>query len=77
MNKKVRIGALISGSGTNLQAIIDGCERGTISGQVVFVGSDNPDAAGLERARNRFSPLPSPFTSMCGQRLPSDTLLGA
>ena len=51
MNKKIRIGALISGSGTNLQAIIDGCERGTISGRMVFVGSDNPDATGLERAK--------------------------
>jgi len=51
MNKKIHIGALISGSGTNLQAIIDGCEDGKISGQMVFVGSDNPDAAGLERAK--------------------------
>jgi phosphoribosylglycinamide formyltransferase-1 len=57
MNKKIRIGALISGSGTNLQAIIDGCERGTISGQVVFVGSDNPDAAGLERAKQSRIPI--------------------
>ncbi|MGD8763156.1 MAG: phosphoribosylglycinamide formyltransferase [Desulfobacteraceae bacterium] len=57
MNKKIRIGALISGSGTNLQAIIDGCERGTISGQMVFVGSDNPDAAGLERARQSRIPI--------------------
>jgi phosphoribosylglycinamide formyltransferase-1 len=56
MNKKIRIGALISGSGTNLQAIIDGCERGTISGQMVFVGSDNPDAAGLEKAKQRRIP---------------------
>jgi len=48
--KKIRIGALISGSGTNLQAIIDACEGGQIDGQVVFVGSDNPEAQGLERA---------------------------
>lgn len=51
MSKKIRIGALISGSGTNLQAIIDGCERGTIFGQMAFVGSDNPNAVGLERAK--------------------------
>jgi phosphoribosylglycinamide formyltransferase-1 len=57
MNKKIRIGALISGSGTNLQAIIDGCERGTISGQMVFVGSDNPNAAGLERAKQSRIPI--------------------
>lgn len=50
MDKKIRIGALISGSGTNLQAIIDSCESGKIDGKMVFVGSDNPDAYGLERA---------------------------
>lgn len=46
----IRIGALISGGGTNLQAIIDACEAGKISGQMVFVGSDNPKALGLKRA---------------------------
>jgi len=50
MQKKINIGALISGSGTNLQAIIDACEKSTIDGQMVFVGSDNPEAKGLERA---------------------------
>lgn len=48
----IRIGALISGGGTNLQAILDGCVAGAISGDVVFVGSDNPDAAGLQRGAN-------------------------
>ncbi len=37
MGKKIRIGALISGGGTNLQAIIDSCESGTIDGEMVFV----------------------------------------
>lgn len=50
MDKRIRIGALISGGGTNLQAIIDGCETGRIDGEMVFVGSDNPEAAGLKRA---------------------------
>ena len=50
MAKEIRIGALISGGGTNLQAIIDSCELGKIDGKMVFVGSDNPDARGLERA---------------------------
>ena len=53
MPGKLRIGALISGGGTNLQAIIDGCEGGAIDGEMVFVGSDNPDAAGLRRAQRR------------------------
>jgi phosphoribosylglycinamide formyltransferase-1 len=48
---KIRIGALISGSGTNLQAIVDACRDGRIDGRMVFVGSDNPAANGLARAR--------------------------
>lgn len=56
MAKRIRIGALISGGGTNLQAIIDGCERGDISGQMVFVGSDNPEAKGLGRAKKHGIP---------------------
>jgi phosphoribosylglycinamide formyltransferase 1 len=56
MNPAIRIGALISGGGTNLQAIIDACESGTIDGRMVFVGSDNPSAGGLERARHHGIP---------------------
>lgn len=50
MSGKLHIGALISGGGTNLQAIIDSCESGKIDGEMVFVGSDNPEARGLSRA---------------------------
>jgi len=50
MKKKIRIGALISGGGSNLQAVIDSCESGKISGDLTFVGSDNPKADGLKRA---------------------------
>ena len=57
MNKKIRIGALISGGGTNLQAIIDACESGAIDGEMVFVGSDNPDAKGLKRAESHGIPI--------------------
>ena len=52
MNAAIRIGALISGGGTNLQAIIDACESGTIDGKMVFVGTDNPSAGGMIRARH-------------------------
>ncbi len=51
LDTKIRIGALISGSGTNVQAVIDSCRNAKINGQIVFVGSDNPDAEGLSRAR--------------------------
>jgi len=47
----IRIGALISGGGTNLAAVMRACEAGQIDGTVSFVGSDNPQAAGLEKAR--------------------------
>ena len=50
MGEKIRIGALISGGGTNLQAIIDACEDGRIDGTMAFVGSDQAGVKGLERA---------------------------
>jgi len=56
MGKKIRIGALISGSGSNLQAIMDACDSGKINGEIVFVGSDNPAASGLEKGRKRGIP---------------------
>jgi phosphoribosylglycinamide formyltransferase-1 len=56
MSGKIRIGALISGSGSNLQAIMASCESGKINGNVVFVGSDNPKAPGLEKGRKRGIP---------------------
>ena len=49
--KRIRIGVLASGGGTNLQAIIDACERGEIDGDVAVVISNMPDAFALERAR--------------------------
>jgi len=56
MKKKIKIGALISGGGTNLQAVIDSCENEKISGEMVFVGSDNIDAYGLKRAEKHNIP---------------------
>lgn len=47
-----RIVVLISGSGTNLQAIIDACKSPDYPGQVVGVLSNKADAYGLERAAN-------------------------
>jgi len=47
----LKVGVLASGSGTNLQAIIDACEQDRISAEVVAVISDNINAFALERAR--------------------------
>ena len=42
---------LASGRGTNLQAIIDACEKKIINAEVAIVLSDNEKAFALERAR--------------------------
>jgi len=49
--QKVRIGVLISGGGTNLQALIDNIEKGFINGEIVVVISDKKGAYGIERAK--------------------------
>lgn len=46
-----RLVILISGSGTNLQAILDACQSGHLKMQVAAVISNQPSAFGLERAR--------------------------
>lgn len=47
----VKIGVLISGGGTNLQAVIDGCENKSINGEIKVVISNKSDVYGLERAK--------------------------
>ncbi len=44
------IGVLVSGSGTNLQSIIDAIETGRLDARISVVLSDNPQAYALERA---------------------------
>jgi phosphoribosylglycinamide formyltransferase-1 len=48
---QLKIGVLISGSGTNLQSIIDNVEKGHIDGKITVVISNKADAYGLERAK--------------------------
>jgi len=50
MVKKLRVGVLASGGGTDLQSIIDASERKKIDAKVVVVISDNKDAFALKRA---------------------------
>ena len=54
--KKVRIGVLVSGRGSNLQAIIDNVENGQLAAEVAVVISDQADAYALERARKHSVP---------------------
>ena len=55
----MRFGVLISGSGTNLQSIIDACAAGSIDGEVAIVISNREGAYGLERAK--FAGIPAIF----------------
>ncbi|MCL2817448.1 MAG: phosphoribosylglycinamide formyltransferase [Clostridiales bacterium] len=48
---KLKLAVLVSGSGTNLQAILDACRRGETGAEVALVISDRPGAYALERAR--------------------------
>ena len=51
MDTLLKIGVLVSGSGTNLQSILDACARGELPARVVCVISNKADAYGLERAK--------------------------
>ena len=56
MNRKVPIGVLLSGGGTNLQAIIDAIESGNLDADIRTVVSNRENAYGLTRARNHGIP---------------------
>lgn len=50
MTKRMRLGVLASGSGTNLQAIIDRCRAAGFPAEIAVVIANNPEAGALERA---------------------------
>lgn len=53
LNKKARIAVLVSGGGTNLQALIDAQNSNVInSGEIVLVIASNPTAYALQRAQS-------------------------
>ena len=51
MTPRARLVVLISGHGSNLQAILDACTSGELNAAVVAVISNRSEAFGLERAR--------------------------
>ena len=53
---KAALGVLISGSGTNLQAIIDAIEAGRLAAEIKIVVSNRPGVLGLERAEKHGIP---------------------
>ncbi|HXA93043.1 MAG TPA: phosphoribosylglycinamide formyltransferase [Steroidobacteraceae bacterium] len=53
----MNIAVLASHAGTTLQAVLDGCARGSIAGHVVLVISNNAESGALERARRAGVPV--------------------
>ena len=63
MTPRARLVVLISGHGSNLQALLDACASGELNAAVVAVISNRSEAFGLERARQTGTPalaLPKP-----------------
>jgi phosphoribosylglycinamide formyltransferase 1 len=56
MKKKIVLGVLVSGSGSNLQSIIENIEKGLVDAEVKVVISNNPDAYALVRAQKHNIP---------------------
>lgn len=56
MTARLPIGVLISGNGTNLQAIIDAIARGALDAEIRVVISNRGDAYGLTRAQHHHLP---------------------
>jgi len=57
MADPLKLGILISGSGSNLQSIIDHIEKGSLNATIKIVISNNPDAYGITRAKKHGLPV--------------------
>lgn len=67
--KKAKIAVLVSGGGTNLQALIDAQASGKIvSGVISLVISNNPNAFALQRAANAGIPTETITKSQCSSQ---------
>ena len=76
MSKQARIAVLVSGGGTNLQAILDASARGEIpDGEVVLVISDRSGAYALERAAKAGVPGLEINKKACGGQQPFEQQL--
>ena len=76
MGRKARIAVLVSGGGTNLQAILDAAGRGEIpNGEVTLVISDRAGAYALERAEKAGIPSMEINKKACGGQQPFEEKL--
>jgi phosphoribosylglycinamide formyltransferase 1 len=73
--KKARLAVLISGNGSNLQAILDACASSRLAADVVGVIANKPDAYGLVRAAKANVPTIVITKSQMPERHIYDTML--
>ena len=67
MLNKARIAVLVSGGGTNLEALLNAQEAGALPHvEIVLVLSSNPEAYALERAKRRACHSPVPEAAGAG-----------
>jgi phosphoribosylglycinamide formyltransferase-1 len=57
MGRKVSIGVLVSGNGSNLQSLIDRIEQGALDADIKLVISNNPNAFSIDRCRKHGIPF--------------------
>ncbi len=76
-NPCLRLAILISGSGSNLQALIDAIESKRLpNAEIALVVSSRPDAYGLQRAlRHKLSAIYLPWKQLAGGEIKLATLL--
>lgn len=74
MPLKPRIVILISGRGTNMEAIAQACRDGELSAEILFVGSDRPEAGGLETAKSFGIPTQVFFYKRDGRQAAEEAL---
>ena len=67
--KKLKLAVLISGGGTNLQAMVDQIEAGKLDAEINLVVSNNPGAYGLTRAQKHGIPTAVVDYSKYGKKL--------
>ncbi len=71
---KTKIAVMVSGGGTNLQALIDAQEKGLLkSGEIVLVVSGNETAHALERAKKHGIPSVVVSKKICGSQTEFET----
>ena len=65
---KTKIAVLVSGGGTNLQALIDAQGKTLVSGEIALVVANNRDAYALERAKKAGIPTAVVLKKECGSQ---------